>query len=328
MTRRKSADGAPGKNAVDPIQVFAERLRDHKSLESRWAVMQENRVEYFRGKDFVSMLKANPDLVKDGLGSDEEEVANLLLRTKLILRCERVVKSLRPGKKKLSKWPARLQLCPDQSFSQNDAFYAWTFERKRPLWQTVLSFLLPVLTLACCLFPLFPHWCKLVVMYLCLTLLVLIFGILIIRWMIFGLSYILLGKRVWFFPNILADDASFSEIIKFWPEPPKEDEKPPKWTSRLAFTCVTIGVVWFCVRHSPDEAARARYQKGVSNIIDEILEWSPKLALSGKVEEAAPANITEATESTQPANEKPDFSNATEGQDHEQEQQQRSEQEI
>jgi translocation protein SEC62 len=72
-------------------------------------------------------------------------------------------------------------------FSEKDSFYAWTFERRRPLWQTVLSFLVPVVTLACCLFPVFPHWCKLGVLYLCLAFLTLIFGVLICKYFLHSL---------------------------------------------------------------------------------------------------------------------------------------------
>jgi translocation protein SEC62 len=37
----------------------------------------------------------------------------------------------------------------------------------------------------------------------------------------------------------------------------------------------------------------ARYQKKVSNIIDDVLEWSPKLALSGMMDKHADDNATE-----------------------------------
>uniref|UniRef100_A0A0A8XZY4 Uncharacterized protein n=1 Tax=Arundo donax TaxID=35708 RepID=A0A0A8XZY4_ARUDO len=50
--------------------------------------------------------------------------------------------------------------------------------------------------------------------------------------------------------------------------------------------------------HAPDEAARARYQKKVSNIIDDVLEWSPKLAISGMIEKHTGANMTEASNYT------------------------------
>lgn len=310
MAKKKASESVPvpsvkkQKKEVDSVKTFADKIRDHKELESRWAVLQDTRVEYFRGKDFATLLENHAEL-KGLLGSDlvsresEDEIGNLLLKRKLVIRCDRVVKAPRPGKKKLSKWPARLELFPEQTFSVDDAFFAWTFEKRRPMWQTVLSFLVPIVTLACCLFPVFPHWCKLIVLYVCLTFLSAIFSILFLRLAIFGFLWILLGKRTWFFPNILAEEATLTELFWFWPEPKKEDEKPPKWTARLAFALGTGLIVWFCVHHAPDEAARARYQKKVSNIIDEVLEWSPKLALSGKQEEGLSMhNETQRNETT------------------------------
>lgn len=97
----------------DVYQVFVEKVRDHKELVSRWAVLQETRVEYFRGKDFVNFLKNHPE-VKGILESDKnleiEDIANILLEKNLLVRCDRVVKTLRPGKKKLSTWPAHLEI--------------------------------------------------------------------------------------------------------------------------------------------------------------------------------------------------------------------------
>ena len=81
--------------------------------------------------------------------------------------------------------------CQDQTFSVDDAFFAWTFERRRPLWQTVLSFFVPIITLACCLFPVFPHPCKLVVLYTCLTFLSTILSILFCKLILFLLQFIL-----------------------------------------------------------------------------------------------------------------------------------------
>lgn len=104
---------------IDTLRVFAERVRDHKELESRWAVLQEARVEYFRAKDFLALLTSHPELKKvlEEEDADDEELCNLLLQRKLIMRCDRVVKTLRPGKKKLSKWPARIELHPVSSTS-------------------------------------------------------------------------------------------------------------------------------------------------------------------------------------------------------------------
>lgn len=323
MPKKKPSSSDPkplkkqGKN-VDLVRVYAEKIRDHKELESRWAILRETRVEYFRGKDFVSFFKKHVDL-KELLGTEyssleAEDVGDLLLRKNLIVRCDRMVKTVRPGKKKLSTWPAHLEIYPEQVFSENDCFFAWTFEKRRPLWQTILSFLVPVVTLACCLFPLFPHWCKLLVLYSCLAFLSLIFTTLFLRWVIFSILWVILGKRIWFFPNILAEEATFSELFRFWPQPSKDEDEPPKWTARVAFAIIIILGMWVSIRHAPDETARARYQKRVSNIIDDVLEWSPRLALSGKMQEkplvsnVVPDNDTAGDANVSEKVKEPDFS--------------------
>ncbi|KAK0606026.1 hypothetical protein LWI29_033325 [Acer saccharum] len=297
-TRDPNSDTPPRKQAAkkDVFQLFAEKVRDHKDLVSRWAVLQETRVEYYRGKDFVSFLKNHPEL-KEILESDRnletEDIANALLRKNLLVRCDRVVKTLRPGKKKLSTWPAHLEIFPDQVFSENDAFFAWTFVKRRPLWQTLLSFCWPVLTLAICLFPVYPHRCKLLILYSCAGILLLILSLLSLRATIFGVLYIILGKRVWFFPNILAEEATLGELFRFCPK--KDEEERPKWTARLFYATVAVLAILLLRHHAPDEAARARYQKRVYNIIDDVLEWSPSLALSGMMEKQQ--NVFNATES-------------------------------
>ncbi|GMI74254.1 hypothetical protein like AT3G20920 [Hibiscus trionum] len=295
VSRDPSSDTPPRKQAAqDVYQLFAEKVRDHKDLESRWAVLQETRVEYFRGKDFVSFMKNHPEL-KEILESDRdletEDIANVLLQKNLLVRSDRVVKTVRPGKKKLSSWPAHLEIFPEQVFSENDAFFAWTFVKRRPLWQTLLSFVWPVLTLAICLFPVYPHRCKLLILYSCAGLLVLIFSLLLLRAAIFGAAWILLGKRVWFFPNILAEEATLRELFCFWPK--KDEEERPKWTARLFYAILAVLVILLLRHHAPNEAARARYQKRMSNIIDDVLEWSPSLALSGMMEKQTVDNVTE-----------------------------------
>ncbi|GKU94031.1 hypothetical protein SLEP1_g7571 [Rubroshorea leprosula] len=296
--RDPNSDTPPRKQAAkkDVFQLFAEKVRDHKELVSRWAVLQETRVEYFRGKDFVSFLKNHPE-VKEVLESEKnleaEDIANTLLSKNLLVRCDRVVKTVRPGKKKLSTWPAHLEIFPEQVFSDNDAFFAWAFVKQRPLWQTLLSILWPVLTLAICLFPVYPHRCKILILYSCAGLLLLILSLLLLRATIFGATWIILGKRVWFFPNILAEEATLGELFRFWPK--KDEEEPPKWTARLFFAMVAVLVILLLRHHAPDEAARARYQKRMSNIIDDVLEWSPSLALSGMMEKQQP--VVNATES-------------------------------
>ncbi|CAL4888270.1 unnamed protein product [Urochloa decumbens] len=317
----KSADKDKGKKAGGPVsrssraapqeksapkkdvyQLFAEKVRDNKQLESRWAIMQETRVEYFRGKDFTTFIKNHPE-VREILGPDKdlevEDIVNTLLTKNLVIRCDRVMKTVRPGKKKLSSWPAHLEIHNEQVFTENDGFFAWMFLKRRTLWQTILSFVWPLFALAVCLFPVYPYQCKIVVLYSCAGALLFIVSILLLRAAIFGILWVLLGKRVWFFPNINAEETTFRELVRFWPE--KDEGERPKWTSRLFYALVAVLVILLLRHHAPDEAARARYQKKVSNIIDDVLEWSPKLAISGMIEKHSGANSTEGNNYTSTA---------------------------
>ncbi|GJM84923.1 hypothetical protein PR202_ga00637 [Eleusine coracana subsp. coracana] len=216
----------------DVYQLFAEKVRDNKQLESRWAIMQETRVEYFRGKDFVTFMKNHPE-VREILGPDKdlevEDIVNTLLTKNLVIRCDRVMKTVRPGKKKII-----IMACSSGDTS--------------------------------------------------------------LRAAIFGILWVLLGKRVWFFPNINAEETTFRELVRFWPE--KDEAERPKWTSRLFYALVAVLVILLLRHHAPDEAARARYQKKVSNIIDDVLEWSPKLAISGMIDKHSGANVTETSNYT------------------------------
>lgn len=76
------------------------------------------------------------------------------------------------------------------------------------------------------------------------------------RGAIFGALYIILGKRVWFFPNILAEEATLRELFRFWPK--KDEEERPKWTTRVFYAAVGVLVILLLRHHAPDEAARAR----------------------------------------------------------------------
>lgn len=76
------------------------------------------------------------------------------------------------------------------------------------------------------------------------------------RGAVFGVLYILLGKRMWFFPNILAEEATLRELFRFWPN--KDEEEKPKWTTRLFYAMVAVLIILLMRHHAPDEAARAR----------------------------------------------------------------------
>lgn len=78
-----------------------------------------------------------------------------------------------------------------------------------------------------------------------------------VRGLVFGALWILLGKRFWLFPNILAEEATLKELFQFWPQ--KDKGERPKWTARLFYAIVGVVVILVLRHHAPDEAARARF---------------------------------------------------------------------
>ena len=64
-----------------------------------------------------------------------------------------------------------------------------------------------------------------------------------VRATIFGAVWIIVGKRIWFFPNILAEEATLSELFRFWPE--KDEGEQPKWTARLFYAIVAVLVIYY-----------------------------------------------------------------------------------
>ena len=77
-----------------------------------------------------------------------------------------------------------------------------------------------------------------------------------VRLAIFGALWIILGKRVWFFPNILVEEVTLRELFRFLPN--KDEEERPKWTARLLFALLAVLFILLLRHHAPDEAARAR----------------------------------------------------------------------
>lgn len=113
------------------------------------------------------------------------------------------------------------------------------------------------------------------------------------RSLIFSLSWVLLGKRYWFLPNIFSDDvATIKELFRFLPT--KDEEDPPKWTSRILAAILAAGFVWILARHGPGEDQRKRMSGKVTNTLHEWLEWNPA-QISGNVTAAANATSPNVT---------------------------------
>ncbi|URD95079.1 Translocation protein Sec62 [Musa troglodytarum] len=103
--------------------------------------------------------------------------------------------------------------------------------KRHTLWQTILSFLWPLVALAVCLFPVYPYQCKIVELHSSAGALLFLVTLLLLRGAIFGFLYIIWESVYGISPDIIAEEATFRELIRFWP--PKDEGEPPKWTSRF-----------------------------------------------------------------------------------------------
>eukprot|EP00899_Mesostigma_viride_P019294 jgi/Mesvir1/27366/Mv07176-RA.1 len=227
-SRKQDRGGKPELNPEQQaLMKLASELRGSKGIEHRTSVLEEMRVEYFRGKDFVRWLQDHADKVRDlplataqgGARSLEERVFERMLAYSYLIQTDRVNKKIPKGRKKLPKWPNRdgLQHLPlrESKLFNEDTFYIWTFEQPTATWKTVLIVCgLPLLTIGCCLFPLSPVWMRLCVLYLCMALLGVMLGVVAVRFVAHLLVWIVLGKNFWILPNLLSEEVAMTDAFR------------------------------------------------------------------------------------------------------------------
>lgn len=289
-TQQKKA--ASEREGDDKYSGLANVLRSggKRGVETRSAVIgaedvsEQERVEFFRGKDFVRALRKHhrptlDELVPPGSANDEgeekqiepgsfssrdearrtlvrrakfsvdtraERLGDAMLQNGYFSRVERRYNKypLKHGKKRV-KFPKYLEPCAEQSFDK-DGFYAWRYERPASAWSYVYSALLVIAVLACCLFQVAPSRVKLVVFYSTLSLFGLLVSTLLIRALLFAIVWTLTGKYFWLLPNLLSDDAPtvFKPLYKF---DKTHGESTPLW-KRLSFVgalSAAIGASYF-----------------------------------------------------------------------------------
>merc|ERR1740122_541011 len=130
------------------------------------------------------------------------------------------------GKKKRK---IRLDMHLEQMFLDSKDAYVWIYD-PTPWYYWVGGGAIVLITIAVCLFPLWPPWMRLGVHYLSIAaagFLVFIIALGVVKYIIFALLFALsAGKlRFWIFPN-LTEDVGFFE--SFWPVYVYTYDKPKK----------------------------------------------------------------------------------------------------
>eukprot|EP01023_Acetabularia_acetabulum_P000477 TRINITY_DN10188_c0_g1_i4.p1 TRINITY_DN10188_c0_g1~~TRINITY_DN10188_c0_g1_i4.p1 ORF type:complete len:313 (-),score=39.92 TRINITY_DN10188_c0_g1_i4:233-1171(-) len=247
---------------VDKVRNLADSLRQKGGVENRVAVVQQDRLDYFRGKDFARYFRQKPEILgtlveppkPEKNRSVDDAIADLirlLIRKQLIIRCDRRYKKPKPGKKRVVKFPRKLLPYSerDQDYDE-ESFYAWLYERPTPAWQYILSGVALLALVAVCFYPLAPIWLKIKVAEVSLYLLIFIFAVLIVRFVIFLGLWITTGNEFWILPDLLEDVPPQKAVAKLYSFKAPEEGKSTLITRALA-TALTVGVFWLLYVYTP-----------------------------------------------------------------------------
>ena len=225
-------DVASARTSAEEHLAYA--LRSAKTgPEARSARVGDSRLDFFRGKDFITAMKAMPEMIdmhsvvnaseraacandpsraEKLLNARIAHVGGLLLHRGYVVKCERVFKDPRKGRKKLVKFPHYLQQSRDQTFTE-DGFYAWMYTPPMSWSSVAVSGAFAVGVVLMCLFPLAPIWFKKVILYVCLAILGTFGVVFSVRLVVFAMVWIALGEHFWILPNLTDDEIPINELF-------------------------------------------------------------------------------------------------------------------
>mmetsp|Transcript_28214 Transcript_28214/g.79644 ORF Transcript_28214/g.79644 Transcript_28214/m.79644 type:complete len:382 (-) Transcript_28214:130-1275(-) len=260
-------DKALAEVKTDPYIELAQHLRTKNGIPWRTGISQGDRVEYFRGKDFITYFKDHPEQLNSLPGIEPlkpgrtieiqvMEVYHQIVRRQLAIRASRLHKKPKPGRKRLVKWPKKLVYEQDQALD-DDSFYCWTFDRPTSPWLWLGSALMALAVFLLCLFPLAPYSVKISVVYFSMGLLGLIFFILIFRAAIFSFIWVLLGRHFWILPNITSDELgiveSFQPLYAITVGDDGRELPAPQWYSRFGVGIFVATALYGLHEYAPDK---------------------------------------------------------------------------
>ncbi|KDD76972.1 hypothetical protein H632_c51p1 [Helicosporidium sp. ATCC 50920] len=282
---------------VDPLRQFSDLLRGKEGVESRTAVLEAHRVEILRGKDFARYVAAHDGELQALIQGGEKPtphlpkaLCELLLRRRLLFRCERQFKKPPPGAKKLVKFPRKVvRASPAEALSfAEDAFFAWTYERPPSKWTPVLTGLGLLGVLLACLFPIAPSFIKAGVFYAAASLLSLILLILAVRCALAVGVWLLLGQVLWLLPNLLSEELPiaqlFSPLLQLQaPQHAGSWVNHPATRAAVASSLLSTGYVMYS--HAPSTEAVANEAVRYRDELFDFFNINARSTIAGRVEE-------------------------------------------
>ena len=204
------------------------------------------RVQFFKGRKFIAHLLSEAGKKKFGLETEEEAI----IVGKALL-CQRSMQS--NGETSRETYIVRMKIHDKmrkqiaQAVERRDQFdpegiYLWRYEPKSTQrFKTMMTYLIVIAFIACCMFPIWPRWSKVGIWYISVTLLAFMFIFTVVRYMVFLGGWIC-GYDFWILPNVFADDLGFCDSFRpgIWIE--KHEAGDGQLYYRLALLAGTIAL--------------------------------------------------------------------------------------
>ncbi|EEB07501.1 ER protein translocation subcomplex subunit Sec62 [Schizosaccharomyces japonicus yFS275] len=226
---------APNEEAVKLRKTaiaLTELIKSQKDIKIKPAVLNGKRTTYFRVKRALRYLMSDAYDKKRGkdlpVVKNREEAVNvlkLLIMNSMIVRVEKL-----PAKHK--KQPlVELQINRNQDF-QDDMHYVILYERlqKRAVFGALA---LVLIVLALIFYPLWPTSMRKGAYYMSMVAIGFILsfvGLVIVRFILFCISCVIVSPGIWLFPNLLADVGFVDSFKPLW----CWNEKPGKKSKKHA----------------------------------------------------------------------------------------------
>jgi translocation protein SEC62 len=276
----KAQTVAPKSQAVAPtatIDPLNKEILDimkflaNRGLKQKDGVVFDKRVTYFRGDDVLTMITEHGDeitkmVTKMNISEplDTEKGATKLLQH--LIDYKKMFKFEREPENKF-KWPKRLMPTKSSIFSDK-AFYCWVLKPEKGQKSTMLMWGIIGGILAICLFPVWPIWVKIGLLYLSVTLLYTILGTIVSRLVLY-IFFKMFGIEFWLLPNLFADAGPLESLSPlFYAE--RSEEGKVGWLIRVIIM-VTVGLLALRIYHDPNVVHE--YKDMGTQSFEDLIDW-------------------------------------------------------
>eukprot|EP00941_MAST-03F_sp_MAST-3F-sp1_P004178 g4178.t1 len=191
----------------EELKRLADAMLANPDVRTNESTSKSKRVKYFKGSRMVKALVADAKCPEVKTEKDALRVAAALYHGGFYFRV----------KKNPDKDDRRNALLPVPRGANGGRFepkdyYVWVYEGDKKTTH-LMTGVIVVCFLACCMFPIWPMWTKVALWYVSVTLLLFLLGFIFVRLIVFAVSWIC-GYEFWILPNVFDEELGFFDSFK------------------------------------------------------------------------------------------------------------------